>query len=379
MIPFGDRPTETRRAGRWAAMHGWLLIALATSGSASAAAPLSITLRMSLNGQLVEGVPLTWSAAEVRLLGRDGRLWKFRPEEARDVRKAADSFTPLSVSEFRAQLLRELGQSFEVSGAGHYMVAHPRGQRDQWAERFENLYRTFVRFFKLRGFAVAEPAFPLVVIACRDQGEFRRLAAGQGTPAAQGVLGFYALDSNRILLYDAGGGRGNGRDWRQNARVAIHEATHQAAFNTGLHSRHAPPPLWVAEGLAMLFEAPGIADPQRNLGPADRVNRERFDYFRTQLLPRHRPKFLADIVASDQLFRALPAMAYAEAWAFTHYLIETQPRKYADFLARAARPAAAAQDETARLREFQAVFGADWNMLDAQFRRFYEAADYAKR
>ena len=377
MISFCDRATERGPTGRWAVACGWLLLAI--SGAASAAAPLPITLRMNLNGQLVEGVPLAWSAAEVRLLGRDGRLWQFRPEEAREVRKTADSFVPLSVSEFRAQLLRELGQSFEVSAAGHYMVAHPRGQRDRWAERFEEHYRTFVRFFKVRGFAVTEPPFPLVVIACRDQAEFRRLAAGQGAPAPRGVLGFYALDSNRILLFDAGGGHGSGRDWRQNARVAIHEATHQAAFNTGLHSRHAPPPLWVAEGLATLFEAPGIADPQRNLGPADRVNRERLDCFRTQLLPRHRPKFLADIVASDQLFRALPAMAYAESWALTHYLLETQPRKYTDFLTRAARTTAANQDEATRLREFQAVFGADWNMLDAQFRRFYEAADYAKR
>ena len=72
-------------------------------------------------------------------------------------------------------------------------------------------------------------------------------------------------------------------------------------------------------------------------------------------------------------------MAYAESWALTHYLLETQPRKYTDFLTRAARTTAANQDEATRLREFQAVFGADWNMLDAQFRRFYEAADYAKR
>ena len=115
------------------------------------------------------------------------------------------------------------------------------------------------------------------------------------------------------------------RNWRQNAAVLIHEATHQTAFNTGVHSRYCPPPKWLAEGLAMLFEAPGVYDSHNNTRPADRVNRDRLRAFRQGVAPRHRPELLAAIVASDELFRGNPGAAYAESWALSFFLVETAP------------------------------------------------------
>ena len=132
------------------------------------------------------------------------------------------------------------------------------------------------------------------------------------------------------------GGRGDSANWRQNASVLIHEATHQTAFNTGIHSRYSPPPAWLAEGLAMLFEAPGVHDSHNYTRLADRVNRERLRVFQQTLAPRHRPEMLASIVASDELFRVNPSAAYAEAWALSFFLIETQPRQYVQYLKRTA-------------------------------------------
>ena len=37
----------------------------------------------------------------------------------------------------------------------------------------------------------------------------------------------------------------------------IHEATHQTAYNVGVHARFADQPRWLVEGLAMMFEAEG--------------------------------------------------------------------------------------------------------------------------
>ena len=183
------------------------------------------------------------------------------PAEVNDYRKTSIGFRTYPPSEFRAVLLRELGSGYEVSGTSHYLVAHPRDQRDKWAERFEDLYRSFVHYFSVRGFEPSPPPFPLVGVVCRNRAEFARYAAAQGDAVPNGVVGYYDIESNRITLYDMGG-KADSANWRQNAAVLIHEATHQMAFNTGVHSRYCPPPKWLAEGLAMLFEAPGVYDPR---------------------------------------------------------------------------------------------------------------------
>ena len=63
--------------------------------------------------------------------------------------------------------------------------------------------------------------------------------------------------------------------------------------------------------------------------------------------------------------------AYAEAWALTYYLVETQPREYAKYLALTAdRPPFTEYSQQDRLRDFITVFGSDLRMFDARFQRF---------
>lgn len=338
---------------------------------ARAESPGNWMLKLTLRGQSIEGMTVNWSEESVHLLGRDGRLWEFTPGEASNYRKTSNRFQSYSTSELRALLLRELGQGFEVSGTSHYLVAHPQGERDQWAQRFEDLYRSFVHYFLVRGVKLSEPSVPLLGIVCRDQAEFRRYLAKDGLPAVNGVLGYYSLQSNRIVLFDVGAGAATAADWRQNAEVIIHEATHQTAFNTGIHSRYTSSPVWVVEGLATMFEAPGVYDSRRFTQRSDRINRGRFEEFRRVVVPRHRPELLTDLIATDQFFRASPSAAYAESWALTFYLVETQPRKYADYLARSTRrPPFQSYTAVERTADFTGVFGADWRMLEAQFLRF---------
>ena len=326
-------------------------------------------VEVTLPGLSVEGEPLGWNSRVVHLLGRDGRLWTFDPEEVIGFKKTASRFRAYSPSEFRAALLRELGDGYEVSGTSHYLVAHPRGQRDRWAKRFEDLYRSFVHFFSVRGFDLHRPMFPLVGIVYKDRGEFNRSVAAHAN-AISGVEGYYNLNSNRITLYDKGG-RGDSPDWQRNAAVLIHEATHQTAFNTGVHSRYSLPPTWVVEGLAMLFEAPGVYDPRNWTRPADRVNRDRLKAFRLLVVPRHRPEMLSLMVASDELFRVTPAAAYAEAWAMSFFLAETEPSKYMRYLKlTASRPPFQNYTAAERTADFTSVFGDDWRMLEARFLRF---------
>jgi hypothetical protein len=367
-----------------------LLAALVALGgsphSLLAAGPTNATVELTLKGRRLEGLPIAWNDDEVHLLGRDGRLWAFNPADALNFKKTSTQFRSYSPSEFRAELLREMGPGYEVTGTSHYLIVHPSDQGDRWAERFEELYRSFVRYFSVRGFEPLTPQFPLVGAVCRNQAEFARRAeleegkkdksiespAGLSLPnaTAGGVQGYYDVDSNRISLYDMGA-KTDSADWRKNAAVLIHEATHQTAFNTGIHSRYCPPPLWLAEGLAMQFETPGVHDSHNNSTLGDRINQERLKAFRQGVLPRHRPEMLAAIVATDDLFRINPGVAYAEAWAMSFFFSETEPHKYVEYLKRtAARPPFEEYTASERTADFVAVFGKDWRMLEARLLRF---------
>lgn len=343
-----------------------LVIALVLLAAAGARGESDWMLALRLGEEQVEGRPLAWDASTVCLLGRDGRLWQFAPGEATDFRKTSSRFQSYSVSEIRAMLLRELGQAYEVSGTSHYLVAHPRGQRQRWAERFEELYRSLVRYFAVRGFRVEGPPFPLVAVVCPSRAEFVRRCQVRQTVRGVSIDGTYLLESNRIVLYDAGS---DAEEF--NEAVLIHEATHQSLFNTGIQNRFVPAPLWAAEGLALMFEAPGVHDSSRHPERSERINGERLADFRRVVLARHRPEILAELIASDDHFRRDPIAAYAEAWALVFYLVETQPRQFAEYLARsAARQPFTAYPADERTADFTAVFGGDWRMLEARLLRF---------
>jgi hypothetical protein len=188
------------------------------------------------------------------------------------------------------------------------------------------------------------------------------------------VIGYYSPLSNRISLYDMAAGGRNPEAWQQNANTIVHEATHQTAFNTGLHRRLAETPRWVVEGLGTMFEPRGVWDSRKYPRLEDRINRERLDYFR-QYLKSGRPAqgFLL-LVADDELFGTNPLAAYAEAWAFTFYLMENLPKQYGQYLAKTAElEPFAPYGPAARLADFRSVFGTNLRMLEANYLRFIES------
>ena len=346
-----------------------LLAAMACCMPLRAEVPIEEMVKVTLDGRTIEGSPLKWGRAEARLLGRDGRLWRFSPAEVTGLHKTSDRFRSYSASEFRASLMRDLGRGVEVTGTGHYLVAHPRGRQTTWPQRFEELHRSFVHYFAVRGLKPKEPPYPLVGIVCADRGQFARYSEKKGTRLQPSTSGYYSLRSNRNILYDIDGRSGTG-DWHTTASVIIHEATHQTAFNTGVHNRWTPPPLWVAEGLATMFEARGVHDSRHYPNRKDRVNHAQLRVFK-RLIPRHKPALIRSLIASDELFRANPRVGYAEAWALTFYLAETQPRKYMEYLAKTADyPPFANVTASQRAADFTAIFGRDWKMLEARFLRF---------
>lgn len=330
-------------------------------------------IQLELDGRTIQGKPLAWNSSEVLLLAPNGYLFRFSPDVVKNYRQVTSDFRPWSQRKMRGQLLREFGREFEVSGSGNYLVVHPAGERDRWVDRFDFLHRAFVHYFSVRGMQPSPPAFPLVAVVFHSRKEFRRHAAQSGASVSPGVIGYYAPHSNRVIIYDITRGQSTDENWPANAAIIIHEATHQMAFNTRVHSRFAEPPRWVAEGLAMLFEAPGVWNPHYHPDLEDRINRTRLDTFREYARNRPSgslPQFLSQ---SAREFARTPDISYAQAWAFSFFLSEKEPTRYVEYLQKtASREPLKTYSDSERLSEFVAVFGQDLRMQEARFLRFID-------
>ena len=349
-----------------------LVVSASLGASGQAADALRPLIEVNLNGQRVEGTALSWSKSTVFLLARDGRLWDFAPQTAREFHKMPTSFTSYSPGAVRAQLQAELGNQFEITGVGHYLVAHPAGQRSQWAQRFEDLYRSFLLYFSVRGFQIQTPEFPLIAIVMPTHEDFLRYSSQEGKPLPAGVLGYYSPTTNRVALYDITNGERSGATWHTNADTIIHEATHQTAFNTGIHSRFASQPRWAVEGLATVFEAPGVWNSRAHPNLPDRINRTQLQSWQ-QYRSRRKEGALVELISSDGRFNTGTLDAYAESWALSFFLLEKQPRDYAAYLQRLAElPVFRDRSSAERLADFTAVFGTNFRLLEARYLRFMD-------
>lgn len=331
------------------------------------------TYELDTRSGRIEGTPLVQTPKGLELLARDGRVLTLATEDSKRLKPLPGGFQSYSTAVLRNRLQDEVGRSFQVVNAGHYLVALPVGVKTNWAERFDELYRSFKLYFSVRGFALQEPAFPLTAIVWPNEESYLRAARAEGANISPGVVGYYSPITNRIMLYDMSGGRGGQAELRETSATLIHEATHQTAFNTGVHQRFGPTPRWLVEGLGMMFEAPGVWNSRSYQRKEDRINRDRLHYFQKRVAPTHKPDRLQEIIARDELFKSDPLGAYAEAWAFSFYLVENEPRKYCDYLALTARrPAFQAYSPTERLADFTKIFGDNFRMHEARMLRFIE-------
>jgi hypothetical protein len=328
--------------------------------------------RAKVDGKTFEGQPLHWSSDQMLLLGRDGWLHDFDPKLAKEAVKTAPTFVPYSAAEMKAMLQQEFDSNFEITQTRHYLVVHPRGVGSEWPARFEELYNRFGHYFRVRGFALQEPLYPMIAIIDRNRAEYFQRAAASGTPVPSNYLGHYDRKSNRVFLYDETAGKRNA-DGSETADTIIHEATHQTAYNVGVHGRFNLPPRWLVEGLATMFEAPGVWSERYDHTQADRINRGRFDSFQRYVKTRRQPGSLAMLLASDEAFRSDSDGAYAEGWALSFYLCETQPRQYAAYLEKtAARPAFSGYSANERMADFEAIFGSDLKLFEAKYLHYMQ-------
>lgn len=345
-------------------------------------------VEVKVSDRTLSGRVVAHNQQQFWIVSRDGRLADFPFDEVTSFKPLTGAFRPYTSGEARDVLRRELGSPFEVLGTGHYIVCAHSGRGQALAQEFEDLYRKFHVYFSARGFTIREPEFPLIAIVFPDQKAFARYASRDGIQAGPSLKGYYHPLSNRIALFDADRtiSRNHQPDDALSTALAdtawgaveadlqdtiVHEATHQVAFNCGLHSRTGTNPKWAVEGLATVFESPGIRDPGNRSTLLSRVNRERFVWFGNYAKGRRKPKSLAAFVSTDDLFASSALDAYSQAWALTFYLIETRSSNYARYLQTVVnRDPLKPYGPEARLADFQQAFGKDLTVLEADFLRF---------
>ena len=308
-------------------------------------------------GKIQKGIALVDYAHEMIVMGRDGWIHSIDPrQESSQVDRIDESYQPASVVEMRNGLRSEFGPNFEVVATRSFLVVQPKGRGDRWPEMFESSHRAFYDFMKKRGVDVRQGRFPMVAIVFPDQAamyaEFRRLKID-----ATRVAGLYAGESNRVMTHD--GGRS-----QSIAETVRHEAAHQSAFNSGVHSRVNDIPRWITEGVGQMFE-PEAMTTGRSATIRDRVNRDSMQFISRKYTDRHDTRIsdtMMSLVSDNSMFKDDDQIeeAYAVSWAMMFYLSERKPKAFARLLNHtASRPAFEEYSRQDRAKDFERIVGAD--------------------
>jgi hypothetical protein len=383
------------------------ILALLALGAAHTFGADPAEIEVQVRQQTLRGKVLAHDDEAFWLMGRDGRLEKLPIGDVGEFRQVSSRFQAYSAAELRDQLRREMGNEYEIVGTGHYLVCAAKGEAQKYAGLFEDLYRTLYVYCRARNFRVTEPEFPLVALVFPDHARFAAYARQDGVQAMRGLRGYYLVSSNRIALFEDGSNRQAARPelpaglsaasqfaagepptfssvLRRSSRpgyfpevdgevqdTIVHEATHQVAFNVGLHTRVGRNPKWVVEGFATMFEPEGMRSPSAGRTLMSRANRERFIWFGNFAKSRRKANSLEEFVAGDEAFGANVLDGYSQAWALTFFLVETRNSQYAQFLsAIMQRDPLAAYDSEQRVADFKRAFGSDLKLLEADFLRF---------
>lgn len=313
---------------------------------------------------------------------RDGVLWTITPKQLKQRRKTAEAFKPHTADELAKRLKAEFGAGFDIKKTRRYVICSDAGRHyTNWcAILLERVSSAFLKQWDAKALPVKEPAHPLIAIIFNDRKRFAAYATKDAGPQMASSVGYYSIRTNRIVLLDLTSGR-NARPARSRSEVIrkvarspfnvatiAHEATHQIAFNTGLHTRYADNPLWLTEGMAMYFESPqaGSTSGWKSVGKVNPFRLRPFRKFAEKARPANSLKTL---VSSDKRFTAekTAPSAYAEAWALTFFLIRKRREDYEKYLKVVSKKSPLIFDTPAeRWKDFQTAFG-DPAKLEREF------------
>ena len=332
----------------------------------SSAEPL---IEVHLQNDRITGTPLHWSTQRVTMLTANGARRDFSPNTVQRFGQLNGELIASTQQQVWQQLRTEFNSRFLITATEHYLVVHPANSVNRWSKPLERLYSDFHGFFQNHEYPLSKTRFPLVVIVLPNRAALLQAAALNGHTDPRKIAGYYCDRSNRIWIHDS---PRHARQLSLPAHVTLrHEATHQLAFNTGIHQRFGTTPRWLAEGLAMLFEM-----PQQPVDFQTRDSQSESSPLKTVFLNRsNSPGFgklsLELLISSDAVFQQMPDLAYTQSATLTRFLTRTYPMRYQGFLKRvAARPRFTPYAAATRRRDFTSSFPGNLALLESQWRAF---------
>lgn len=370
-------------------------------------------IELTTAGKAIQGRKIAHDSSRCWLVDREGRLSEIDLSSVTAFRQVAPEYSSTPILEVRNRLRKELGREYEVVTRGDYVVCAPPGRANAYAELLDRVSRQFMAYFQVRKFELLTIQYPLVAFVYPTQQQFFERCRADGIAVSETLRGYYHPQSNWIIFYDESGAAAEpqvvattakARPKRESAapreskpkaqpskkdpvmeahstssgatiegltrETTVHEAVHQLAFNCGLHERTGEQPLWIIEGLAMQFESSMGQDSSGRAAQAD-VNPSRLRSFADYRVTRRQPGALVQIISDDQAFRTSPIDSYGEAWMLSHYLLQTRPAKYAEYLKMiSGRPIGTTYSPEERLTDFKSAFGDDLAWFEVEYVRF---------
>jgi hypothetical protein len=317
---------------------------------------LSVTLR---NGQ-VDGLPIGLFSDKTLLMRDNGSILFLETDQILGHRITGQPFLPQDLQPLIADLQAEFGNQYRIRSAAPYLVIAKPNRIATWCDRFDRIHHSIRLFCTTRGIPMRSLEFPLIAIVLGSRKEFENYAKFEQTDIPAQCVGYYSQRTNRIVLYE----NENSQVTSGTLETICHEATHQFAFNAGLHQRLAATPLWLMEGFAVQFEAPAYCNYADRDAASCWPASQRAAW---ETLKKDRRYFLTlchQLIANDASFKSDTLNAYTAAWAMNSYLSQRRGRQYVEYLHRISSMKPFEEySERDRIRDFSTAFGADIGIL----------------
>ncbi len=297
-----------------------------------------------------------------------------------DVALVEDKFKATKKQEIAKQLQSGRFANFNVSTTRNFVFVYNTsdGFVNVTKRILESMRKGVLKQLDKAGFEANEPDVPLVVIMFADKDQFQ---AYKTMP--EGVLAYYNMVSNHVVLYEPAPRRGVRLDVIQGQALSTiaHEGAHQLLHNTGIQQRLSLWPMWLSEGLAEYY-APTSFGKNFSWKGAGVINDLRMfeleNYLQARELVGLDGSTITDCVSASRL----DSTGYATAWSIVHYLAEHHQEKLVEYIKYISqlpplRGMAGREAEiAANLDHFKKFFGEDFEAMEADLIEHLKAQNY---
>ncbi|MDR1140975.1 MAG: DUF1570 domain-containing protein [Planctomycetaceae bacterium] len=327
---------------------------------------------------------------------RDGQYFVVPPDLLIARTSDEKSFKPYTQLEITERLKKEFpeSQGFYLLETNHFFVIYTTslGFAQWYGQLLEKLYTGYCSFWKEQGITLQPSEYPMVAVVLSNPSGFLRYAQSEGFQLMRGQCAYYNKSSNRVVMCDLSGleayregdkDRASSRDIQaflnqpnaaNNISAVVHEAVHLVGFSCGMHTRFAPNPLWLCEGLAVFHEVP---DSGKRAGWS-RTPKPNFRRLSTlkDYLQQNPAEPLQIIIRNDAPFNntVTAANSYAIAWGLTYYLAKRRSKEFTAYLKKMQKKTILSEDSPEiRIQDFEECFGNNWN------KNLKDCIDYLKK